>query len=258
MKRLALIMLAVVGTANAAGIPQVAGSDTRIKTQVYDQTNVTVANASVGRVSRIIFERGEVITFAGSGFTPGWELTPIGNMLVIKAMSIQGVQPNPKEWNTNIIVSTNRRAYEFDLQLVSKDDPSAFYRIDFEYTEQAREQRKAVALAKVESVKVEAEKARAKSLIVNNYSYEVVADKKSRKVEPLTTWDNGTFTYFEFDKNSDMPVITVLDEYNQQHFPETHVDKENLHVLVVRQLGDRFITRIGKKAALITYTGGSR
>ncbi|MBD4237374.1 TrbG/VirB9 family P-type conjugative transfer protein, partial [Xanthomonas citri pv. citri] len=96
---------------------------------------------------RIVFAPGENIVDVGTGFSQGWEFRKSGNILFLKPKSVktggndgQVMAPEAGKWNTNLMVTTDQRLYDFDLQLLPGSNDGAparnqrvAYRVEFRY-----------------------------------------------------------------------------------------------------------------------------
>ena len=126
-------------SAFALSQPSVSKFDKRITYATYNADDVFMIRAKTGYVSMVKFSDDERILSMSSGFANGWELVDVDNLLFIKPMVYQVnqgeqekitdekgrvkqfvslIQPNSKDWATNLIVVTNKRVYTFDLSLV--------------------------------------------------------------------------------------------------------------------------------------------
>lgn len=109
MYRLILFILSM-GIASAAvaqsATPVV--SDSRIKTFVYNESDVYSILTHYGYQSNIEFGKHEQVSTVSVGDRVAWQIVPAGNRLFIKAME--------ENAHTNMTVVTNKRAYQFDLR----------------------------------------------------------------------------------------------------------------------------------------------
>lgn len=85
--------------------------DSRIKTYIYNPSEVYLLVLHYGYQSHIEFAKGESVETISLGDSYAWKITPLGHRLFIK--------PLESNIKTNMTIITNRRAYQFDL--VSKD-----------------------------------------------------------------------------------------------------------------------------------------
>lgn len=102
--------------------------DSRIKTYVYNPSEVYLLVLHHGFQSHIEFAQGETVETISLGDAYAWKITPLGHRLFIR--------PLEKNMRTNMTIITNRRAYQFDI--VSKDleegeEADLVYQIKFYY-----------------------------------------------------------------------------------------------------------------------------
>ncbi|NDB82721.1 MAG: hypothetical protein EB127_08275 [Alphaproteobacteria bacterium] len=102
--------------------------DTRIKTYIYNKSEVFMLALHFGYQSHIEFAEGEVPQTISVGDTFAWKMTPINNRLFIR--------PLEKNIKTNMTVITNKRTYQFDLvakELEEGEEEDLVYQIKFFY-----------------------------------------------------------------------------------------------------------------------------
>ncbi|MDX1924645.1 MAG: TrbG/VirB9 family P-type conjugative transfer protein [Rickettsiaceae bacterium] len=102
--------------------------DTRIKTYVYNPSEVYLLLLHFGYQSHVEFASGESVQTISLGETFAWKITPLGNRLFIR--------PLEKNIKTNMTVITNKRTYQFDLvakELEDGEEEELVYQIKFFY-----------------------------------------------------------------------------------------------------------------------------
>jgi type IV secretion system protein VirB9 len=102
--------------------------DTRIKTYIYNPTEVYLLILHHGFQSHIEFAQGETVETISLGESYAWKITPLGNRLFIR--------PLEKNMRTNMTIITNRRAYQFDIvskELEEGEEADLVYQIKFIY-----------------------------------------------------------------------------------------------------------------------------
>lgn len=103
-------------------------TDSRIKTFVYNESDVYALLTHYGYQMNIEFGLDEVVDTISLGDRVGWQVIPAGRRLFIQAMN-QGA-------HTNMTVVTNKRAYQFDLRSADATNPewnSLTYVVRFYY-----------------------------------------------------------------------------------------------------------------------------
>ena len=148
MKKLVLALAFFWSFLNALEIPQISKYDRKITYAVFNAHQVFRIASANGYVSVVEFGKDERIINTATGFSEGWELTDKGNLLFIKpkayttkyihsenpeegnAISEIIIDPNPAQWKTNLIVTTNVNMYVFELILNAKEK---VYKLSFTY-----------------------------------------------------------------------------------------------------------------------------
>lgn len=111
-----LRLLMVAGGVLAASLAHAAQpitTDSRIKTLVFNPNEVFTVTTHYGYQSNIEFGAKETIETISLGDRIGWQITPAGRRLFIRAQE--------ENATTNMTVVTNMRAYQFDLRSSAAD-----------------------------------------------------------------------------------------------------------------------------------------
>jgi type IV secretion system protein VirB9 len=107
-----LALALAVGYAGSAAAQPIT-TDSRIKTLVYSPNEVFALTTHYGYQSNIEFGPKESIETISVGDRVGWQISPAGRRLFIRAQE--------ENAHTNMTVVTNLRAYQFDLRSSSSD-----------------------------------------------------------------------------------------------------------------------------------------
>ena len=248
---LALALCVCAGPALAVDVPTASRFDTRIQYVNYNSGDVVLVRALPGIGSRIVFAQGEEILNAGSGFTEGWEFKASGNQLFIKPKSVkvaegQVIAPEAGKWNTNLMVTTNQRIYDFELQLLrgSNDgapplDQRAAYRVEFRYPNEERQ------LAEAEARQRAAEQRMEQVPSPVNWHYTMQVGKRSSGIAPTLAYDDGRFTYLRFPANRDFPTAFLVADDRSESIIDAHVDPRAPDILVVHRVSPSMVLRLG-------------
>ena len=171
-----IVLVLLPGLAFAEAIPRGGPNDNRVRLATYQEGQVYRLNVSLTHVTTIEFGEGESIRAIIAGDTEGFEIdgVPGGQAFAIKPVA-RGV-------HTNVTVYTNRRSYYFNVEEASNP---TFYVVQFRYPEDEHRPRNAIAQA------------------APNYNY---AASERLEFTPLRVWDDGTFTYFQFERNAPVPA----------------------------------------------------
>lgn len=82
-------------------------TDNRIKTYVYNESEIFPLFIYHGYQTSIEFAVGEEMTTISMGDSYAWQVTPVNNRIFIK--------PYEENLHTNMTIITNKRTYHFDL-----------------------------------------------------------------------------------------------------------------------------------------------
>lgn len=117
MSRLSHLRLCIAAgsllVASLAYAAQPITTDSRIKTLVFNPNEVFTITTHYGYQSNIEFGPKETIDTISVGDRIGWQITPAGRRLFIRAQE--------ENAHTNMTVVTNLRAYQFDLRSSAAD-----------------------------------------------------------------------------------------------------------------------------------------
>jgi len=262
MKKLTLITLFLLSI-------YLYGKDGRIEYLIFSPDKIFTVKATSGYLTVIEFDKQETILNAATGFKDGWDIDHMGNFLTIKPISFKTgdgeVEPNSKDWRTNIFIETSKRTYLGNLEISQNNDYQ--YRISFKYPED--EKKRAIEKARKEKARKEAlarakkeqeDKKRikdslAKKTVPRNWNYVLKKNKNSEEIVPDYVYDDGTFTYFGFSKIKSFPAIFEKEEFGESLL-NTHTEKNNnYNVLVVHQLIKLIYLRKGEKLVAILNKG---
>lgn len=263
---LALPLVALTaGSAFALDQPEGTGRDERIKVVYYDPGDVVAVNVSVTSATQISFGANEEIQDVACGFSQGWEFAPRRNNLYMKAKSVQGsdgntVSPTPRQWDTNLIVTTSARVYTFQINARSERpdrnlgyDPNIAFRVEFRYPAAPAARQDAPSSTRHAATKRPSER----KTIPRNWQYTMQVGPNSDAIVPSMAYDDGLFTYLRFPRTAEFPAAFV-EVAGQETIVNSHVDQANPGVLVLHQLAERFTLRLGDQVVAIFNEGFDR
>jgi type IV secretion system protein VirB9 len=197
--------------------------DDRVKMLVYSANQVFKLVAYYGYQIDIQIADSEEIKTIAAGDSVGWQIVGAGQHIFIKPMA-SGAR-------TNLSIVTNKRTYIFDL--ISRQ-PSVHgditYLVRFRYPETD------VMASLVSS-------AAGKDGPNFNLDYKISG---SKNLEPLHVFDDGQFTYFEFDPHRELPAIFVVGADGKESLVNYRIEGP---YVVVERLGDFYTCRSGKETA---------
>ena len=256
--RLAASLLAVMLAASPAlalDTPNGTGADARVKYVDYNENDVVAVYAYQGVATHIQFASGEEVLDIASGFSDGWQVINRRNNLYLKPKSLdQGdagtLTPVPGRWDTNLVVTTNRRVYSFQLFLIGPRsagaklayDPRMAFRITFRYPGDER----AAALV-AEDERLIARRA-ATPPVQRNTQYTMQVGKRSDGIVPTLAFDDGRFTYLRFPNNREVPAVFLVAADKSESLVNTHVEND---LVVIQRVAPELVLRLGKQVVSV-------
>lgn len=242
---LAAFMAAFSFQAAAEAIPRSSSKDSRVQTVSYDPNDVVSIRGQVGRAVLIQLEADERLegdaAALGMGDSEAWNLAVKGNNIIFK--------PTANSPATNMIVTTNKRTYVFNLSLQgatnkkgkSIQTPTYVLRFDYPDTRfketQAQQAKNAQVLALMQ--KVDPSHKVTESSVNQNYW-----GKGSQAIAPTAAYDNGRFTFFSFNNGKDLPTIYKVLPDGSESLLNTHVEEDTV---VVHEMAKHYVFRLGNE-----------
>lgn len=237
---LALLLLPLA--AAAAQLPESGPEDPRIRTVVYNPSEVVVIKGHYGFQQMIQLADGEKVESLSIGDSLAWQVAPnkAGNLLFLKPVE-------PKA-HTNLSVVTNRRSYAFELIAVNLIAQIAQmnYIVRFRYPqdEEARVQAELAALQRDEQQEVVPQRRIDPAAWNLDYTFQ-----GKTELAPLHVFDDGTFTYFQFREKQDVPAIFLVTDGKNESLLNYHVSGQ---YVVVERIGRQFTLR-GREGEVCVY-----
>lgn len=251
-RALAVAALAVFGSAQAVELPQSSPYDNRIQHVNYNPADVVVVNTLPGIGTRIVFAPDETVQDIATGFSQGWELSDSHNILYVKAKSVvlgQGqpaMSPEAGTWNTNLMVTTNKRMYDLDLRLLADSTNGKVpagqrvsYRVQYLYPQDEAASAKAKQDAELARSRLAAKPA------PRNWNYSMQVGDASEQIAPAAAYDDGRFTYLKFPNNRDFPTVFIAAADKTESIVNSHVDPAAPDTLVVQRVTRDLVLRLG-------------
>jgi len=252
MKKILIILLFVVNNVLAGQNPVSVAQDHRVKIVPYDQNNIVQLKCHYDLQTMIEYASHERILSYNSGQSTSWDITHSPSRPYLLK-----IRPLAKSADTNLTVVTDKRIYLYELKareqwnMRSKD---ITFIVRYRYPNEIRKVMEGRALAALKQEENEEQQQRANASKKDaskinpselNMEYSFGGDKS---IAPITVFDDGTFTYFKFDKNSDIPAIYLVDDDRSESMVNRHMEGP---YMVVEQLGDRFTLRSGKHTTTV-------
>lgn len=262
MKRLILFYLIITSIAFAIEIPKATLYDKRIVYTDFNKDDVFQLYGKNGFTTVIQFANDEVVLDMASGFSQGWDIEDRRNFIFIKPKAYESqfavdefgetvnkksiIEPNSKDWKTNLIVLTNKREYVFNLDL--NVEHSSYYKLTFKYPqdEMLQEQQKLIK-QELEQEKQNIQTELNRNSIPRNWDYYMNINPESENISPIFAYDDGQFTYLGFDSTKDIPSV-FLYENEKESILNSHIKKDgNYDVLVIQKTASKIVLRSGKR-----------
>lgn len=205
----------------AEAIPRGGSNDSRVRLATYQERQVYRLSVSLTHVTTVEFGNGESIRSIIAGDTEGFEIdgVPGGQAFAIKPVA-RGV-------HTNVTVYTNRRSYYFNVQ---ETRSPTFYVVQFRYPKDKKRSTQAIAAQ------------------APNHNY---GASKQAAFTPRRVWDDGTFTFFEFPRNTPIPAIFRYGN-GRERTVNTQAIKDG--VIRVSGVNAQWVLRIGEDLICIQAT----
>lgn len=261
---LALLIGTVMQSAIAAQIPSRSPYDSRIQAINYNAANVTEIMAKTGYATVVNFGADEVIIDIASGFTNGWDIKDNNNRVFIKPVAFSNnsevVEPNPTQWNTNLIITTNKRVYSFDLNLIPDAEKNNAYVVNFAYPQEIAKQRQ-IAYQKAEQ---ERQQRLNKEAVNNdleampspkNWNYGMKVGEDSQSITPDFVYDDATRTFIGFAPEKSIPAVFYYQGEQEMMSNVTTKQQGKYTVIVLMKTAPKLILRSGKEVIGIINHG---
>ncbi len=205
--------------------------DSRVKHYIYSPGKVYKVIANYLIATNIYFPKNEQIANVTLGDSEAWSAEAVTsvNMIVIKPKYVS---------DSNMTVTTitdngSKRIYAFDLDVTPRRKNEVYY-IEFISTNDKKASSKSYPIKQkdvIDNIK--------DTKINRNYSYAGSAIN----IRPVQVWDDGQFTYFQFDKLQPGSTIYEVDNQNKESLINFNVED---NTVIVHKIAARFTIRNGK------------
>lgn len=230
-----MLLLGAATNASAQGVvPQPGSADPRIRTIVYNPYEVVWLRGNLGYQMMIEFHPSERIENVSIGDSTAWQVTPNrkATLLFLKPVTASAA--------TNMTVITNLRRYSFQLTASDRsgtEDPNVIFGVRFVYAEEPRV---------VEVAPPAPPPPPAEPPVENlNFAYEITG---SKKISPVSVFDDGISTFFQFADQIETPAIFALDAAGVENLVNFRVRGRHF---VVDAVAQSFALRLGREKALV-------
>ena len=229
--------------------------DSHIQTINY-QENVYTFYAAEGIATTLEFDKNELIKDFVLGDSAAWKVVKNGNLLAMK--------PAGKKGSTNLTVYTDKRAYLFWVEMLSKNSPKVVYWLKVKSPEQiintqaikngektpemlaAELEAKLIEDRKKEIEQVKADLQNAKDERPKNKDYWISGAKE---LEPIAAEDDGVTTRLTFSAANPIPVAFIIEPDGTESIVDSHMEGDTM---VLHRVMNKIILRRGKLVAGIT------
>jgi type IV secretion system protein VirB9 len=234
---------ATLSLASAEVAPVKGKTDARIRSAIYNASEVYRIRGYVGYQIDLEFESGETFTGLGAGDIEALSFVGKDNHLFLKPKAVKVA--------TNITVLTNRRQYQFDYTAFAQrpaTNEDVIYSLRFVYSPSAAE-----VSAEAASKRLETQLQDASANRVRNVDYWYCGHPT---LKPVAASDDGVHTRLTFAVNADLPAIFVRNDDNSESLLNFSMDGGDV---VVHRVAQRFVLRRGRLTGCILnqgYVGG--
>jgi type IV secretion system protein VirB9 len=243
-----VLALSFIGVSGGTALAQPITTDSRIKTLVFSPNEVFGLTTHYGYQSNIEFGPKESIETISVGDRVGWQISPAGRRLFIRAQE--------ENAHTNMTVVTNLRAYQFDLRSSSSDavfgSEELTYVVRFYYPEEndgvappPGNFSPTLPPAPVAAAPVAAPNPAVPAATAFNYRYTFSGPAN---FAPVKIFDDGKSTFFKFSGNVS-PKISVISANGEVLDVPTRRTIDGL--IAVNVVAPRFSIKQGQQQVLV-------
>lgn len=232
----ALCLLALIPILSQAVQLPIYSQDSRVQTFNYEPGNVYQLKTMPGAASAIELEEGETVAEAGAlgvGNADHFSIGVSGRHVFFK--------PLIDEPATNMILVTNKRTYVFDILSTKTRDVT--YLARFLYPTPPEPAPAPAPQEPLPPLVALSHKDALGNDIYLDYKYNKnYAYRGALHLKPTHAFDDGRFTYLEFDHGGDMPVVYRVLEDNTDLLVNSHIED---NTLVLHETAGRYRLRLG-------------
>ena len=233
MKKIYLLMtgLLLAAPALAEVNPQATLTDEHVQVAIYNPSQVYRLSTLQGFITSIQFAPDEKVLSVNIGDSSSWLVSVQNNMINLK--------PTVGNPNTNLNVLTSRGTYQFlltapaligdkDGKLSREPQKNTAFLVRFSYPQEKPNNMPALSAPKFK-----------------NWNY---AARGNALVAPISVYDDGRFTYFNFGLRKDIPAIFSVDNKGNESIVNYHLQ---MQWVVVETTARQFTLRNGAQNASV-------
>lgn len=239
----------------ASTTPQAHNGDARVLTLVVLADSVVRIPVQRGLITQIVLPQDERIVGSPATGRGADCAEPTHTWCVATQAGDIFVKPRTGASRTNLVVTTTKRRYAFDLQPVSRGE-TPLIRLTMiapaaptvvaspavqEATQQAR--REPVTASEILRTRWAIKPA------IRNDAYSVANGPDSEDIVPTMVFDDGTHTYFQFPNNRPVPSVFQIAPDGSEQTVNARMDTDDM--LVADRVARRFVLRLGRSVVAI-------
>lgn len=207
-------------------------SDARVKTLTYSDNEVYALRGHYGFSMVIEFSSKERIESISIGDSLAWQVVKPSRP------NIMFIKPLEENAQTNMSVITTKRIYTFALsakKATSQESNDLTFRLKFKYPEETAAQ--LAYIGGTSSANYNPLENVSAADLNFDYSY-----SGSKRLRPVRAFDDGTFTYLQFEQFDTLPAVFAVDSKKNERLVNFNVQGK---YLVISGTNARFILRDG-------------
>jgi type IV secretion system protein VirB9 len=240
----ALLAFAVSAAAQADELPRVGSGDPRVRYVNYNEWQVYTVPTSLRAVLTLEVAPEEAIRNVALGDTIPWEVSIVGNLLLIK----QREETKGTANGVMVTVLPDGRLRTYQLALRGEEGDPTVVKVKFQYPGQDAEKRRAQeaeARASSDAARLNAEVTRDVFAGTANYRY---SETGAEDFTPSDAWDNGRVTAFRFSGHTEIPAIYAVDKDNDERLVQVSQQGD---LAVVGVIAPAWRLRIGSRVVCV-------
>ncbi|WP_424196762.1 TrbG/VirB9 family P-type conjugative transfer protein (plasmid) [Ampullimonas aquatilis] len=241
---------------HAAEIPEPSDLDPRVRYITYKRDEVAVIKVRRGSVTRIVLKDDEKIVLSASGFAADCGKETVEWCIRADVDSNQiWVKPKDGATTNNLEVKTNQRDYSFEFNVLD-DAPNGrkpgeknfagqpMFRVIYRFPAAIPIANSLIGVNPVTNDKTSVDqRISLDKPKPRNTKYSMQVLEGGEEITPAMVFDDGTFTYFRFPANREIPSIYYISPNEEENRINFHMEGD---LAVVERMGRRFVLRLGK------------
>jgi len=211
-------------------------ADSRVRTAIYDSSDVYRLKGYVGYEIDLQFEAGEYFVGIGAGDIEGLSFVSQDNHLFLK--------PKAQKVATNLTVITTRRSYQISYMASTQrprdGDSDVIFAVRFNYPPTNGD----LVADGISKMLDQSSNERARNV---DYGY-----CGNSSIKPVAAWDDGIHTRLRFAEKTEQPGIFALNDDGSESLLNFSMEGE---AVVIHRVVRRLVVRRGKLTGIIVNRG---